>query len=366
MRALLFFIIALFAFISAHGGHQKSLLIATHAVKGVKPWDPDSIKKGITGSEEAVIYMSQKLANIGYRVVVLGNPPKDSPHKAKDANPRFVGSLAELPPFDIAISWRNPSNGKALRKLAKKIYLWPHDSCFHRIPKENIEEFDDVLWLSNWQREQWSSINPPFSRFEKTFGNGINLEQFGPVRERTNPYSCVYGSNYALGLETLLDIWPMIKEAYPAATLDIYYGWQHWGLMSSEKEEKLMHRVASLASLDVRDHGLVSHDEINRAYETAGFWTYPLNATETFCITALKAQTGGAVPVVLQKAALKESCLHGYTCEKTEDYAKTLLKAMSEAQTINLEERKKMRESIGNAYTWEKIALKWNELFSHE
>ncbi len=234
------------------------------------------------------------------------------------------------------------------------------------VPERMIKEFDDVLWLSNWQREQWSSINPAFAEFHKIFGNGINPEQFHPVEERRNPYSCVYGSNYGLGLETLLDIWPEIKEKYPMATLDIYYGWQHWGFLSPEKEKKMMNQMASLAYLDVRDHGLVSHEEINRAYETASFWTYPLNSTETFCITALKAQIGGAVPVVVQKAALKETVKHGYTCGRTEEYRAALLKAMSEAETISVEDRKKMRKTITGMYTWEKIALKWDGLFNDE
>ncbi len=60
MNSFWIFLLALFI---TTGTHAESILISTFAVKGVKPWDPDSIKQGITGSEEAVIYMSQKLAS---------------------------------------------------------------------------------------------------------------------------------------------------------------------------------------------------------------------------------------------------------------------------------------------------------------
>src|SRR5579872_4455625 len=69
-------------------GSAVTIGIFTCKVGG--PWDPESIRSGITGSEEAVIYISQKLADLGYQVEVLGSPPKDSPHSRKEANPRYI------------------------------------------------------------------------------------------------------------------------------------------------------------------------------------------------------------------------------------------------------------------------------------
>ena len=41
-------------------------------------WDPDSIIKGIGGSEEAIIYAAEVLTYKGYRVVVFADPPSGS------------------------------------------------------------------------------------------------------------------------------------------------------------------------------------------------------------------------------------------------------------------------------------------------
>lgn len=145
--------------------------------------------------------------------------------------------------------------------------------------------------------------------------------------------------------------------------MDIYYGWQHWGLLSSEKEAKMRAQIGQLISLDVQEHGLVSHEALNRAYEKASFWTYPCNAPETFCITALRAQFAEAIPVIIEGSALKETVQHGFKCSTSEEYIETLSKALHEAEKISLEDRRKMSQFILQDFTWEKLATKWQVLF---
>lgn len=361
----IFFILILNLFFSSLLAEpQKTIGIFAYEDSRVKPWDPDTIKTGIVGSEEAVIYMSQQLAKLGYKVFVLANPPQHSPHSLPEANPRFVkASYNDGTTFDIAIAWRLPWIAQSLKTRAKKIYLWPHDTSQGTLTPEQINGFDDVLWLSKWQRENWISTDSGFSKFTKIFGNGINLNQFKTVQQRTNPHSCIYGSNYARGLEILLDIWPEVKKQYPKATLDIYYGWSHWGLLSPEKEAKMKKQISEMALLNVQDHGFVGHGKLNRAYERASLWTYPCILPETFCITALRAQAAGAIPVIIEGSALSETVRHGFKCSKTEEYLSTLLKAMKYAENISLEDRKKMRQFIAEEYTWAIMAKKWSSLF---
>ncbi len=364
MRQIFRFLILFFSFQIVAASEGKTIAIFTVPVKGVKPWDPDSIEKGIPGSEEAVIYMSKSLVKLGYRVIVLGNPPAGSIHSKPNANPRFIPCQTNIDPTDIAISWRMPEMGVKLKSQAKKVYLWPHDILTYLVDPGKVNAFDDVLWLSNAQREQWIAVSPSFEKYTKIFGNGIVPEQFAPVQERKNPYSCIYGSNYARGLEVLLNIWPRVKKQFPKATLDIYYGWQHWGLLSLEKEIKLRMQVQELAPLDVKEHGLVGHRELNQAYAKASLWTYPCTAFETFCITALRAQLAGAMPVVLVHAGLKETVRHGYLCQNEDKYFETLKTALEKAETISLEERKNLGEFVLQEYTWDAIAAQWDKVFS--
>jgi glycosyltransferase involved in cell wall biosynthesis len=343
---------------------QKTIGIFTVKVPGLEPWDPDSIHKGISGSEEAVIYASQELAKLGYKVFVFNEPPQGSKHSLPEANPRFINYFSEQICFDIIIACRAPEFVEYLRHRAKKIYFWPQDVSSHRVKEENIDSFDDVFWISSWQREQWISVNPSFAKFTKIFGNALQLHQFEPPKARINPYSCIYASNYARGLSVLLDVWPQVKMQYPKAILDIYYGWKHWGTMSEWQERNLRYQITDLQRLDVKDHGLVGHEELSRAFSKASFWTYPCIHVETFCITAIKAQLSGAVPVIINGSALSELVRYGFKCTKKEDYNSLILSAMSQAEVITLKDRKSMGEFIVKDFTWGKMVYRWDQIFA--
>lgn len=343
---------------------MKTIGIFTFLPKGVNPWDPESIKTGITGSEEAVIYAAEELKKLGFKVVIFGEPPLNSFHSHPHANPRYVSmSTQENIPIDIAISWRAPAAAHHLRQFATQVYLWPHDITNQKISTYLAQGFDDVLWLSSFQRAQWMTVSPGFAKYQNIYGNGIQANQFREVTERENPYSCIYGSNYGQGLEYLLDLWPGVKKEFPRATLDIYYGWEHWGFLSPAEEAKVRKQIADYAPLGVKEHGLVSHEEIHRAYERASFWTYPLKFHETFCITALKAQFGGAIPVARAVTGLTESMRHGYRCSTQEAYAAILFRALKGANEITLDQRKAMRDFILKEYTWAKVTQKWKAKF---
>jgi glycosyltransferase involved in cell wall biosynthesis len=359
----IFFVWCLF-FMGQVYGSEPTIAIITALAEGAKPWDPDSIRSGITGSEEAVIYVSGALAKLGYKVLVFGEPPEGSPHSLVGANPRFLSLRSNsIPKVEIAIAWRMPKIGALLKQCANRVYFWPHDLCEGSFLEAEVRSFDGVLWLSSWQRQHWISANPGWAKFTRIFGNGVLFEQFKAVEARENPYSCIYASNYARGLDLLLDLWPRVKKRFPRATLDIYYGWQHWGLLSAEKEKKIRTQLAHLSALDVKEHGLVGHEELTRAYEKASFWTYPCTMPETFCITALRAQLAGAVPVVLLGSALHETVRHGYRCNEREAYLATWMQAMEKAETITLEERQKMGQFIKKDFTWDQVAQKWSEQF---
>ncbi len=343
---------------------QKTIGIFAPKHPNLPRWDPDILKSGITGSEEAVIYIAEELVRLGYKVFVFGEPPANSPYRRNESNPQFLDIKSPYPfnsKLDIAICWRTPEFGLHLKAVANRIYFWPHDTASPYCTQQQLTAFDGILWISKWQKENWSQVHPCCAKFQSIFGNGLNPDSF-PIRQaEINPYSCIYGSNYARGLEILLNIWPCVKAEFPQATLDIYYGWQHYGLLSQELESSMRKKAKELPG--VIEHGRVGHEELNAAYSRASLWTYPCIAQETFCITGLRAQFAGAIPVILEGSALSETVLHGYKCTRAEDYLPLLLQALHKAPEIRLEERAKMKEFILEKFTWKKIAGEWETLF---
>ena len=53
---------------------KRNIGIFVGKVDSVGQWDVNSTASGITGSEEAVAYISVELAKLGYHVIVFGNP----------------------------------------------------------------------------------------------------------------------------------------------------------------------------------------------------------------------------------------------------------------------------------------------------
>jgi glycosyltransferase involved in cell wall biosynthesis len=365
MREALLFLISVFCTFFSSLEANKTIGIFTFTQAEVNTWDPSSIHSGLAGSEEAVVYMSEQLVKLGYQVIVFGNPPPNSPYSLSNANPRYTSWNTNLPAkLDIGIVWRVAQAGENLKKFANTLYLWPHDIVNQMIlTEEQINVFDDVLWLSEWQRKSWSDKYPTFAKFTHIFGNGIEPGQFNPIHIKENPYSCIYASNYGRGLDKLLAIWPQIKAKFPKATLDLYYGWKNWGLLSKAKENEMRNEVKKLETLGVRDHGMVGHEELAKAFEKTSFWTYPCTFPETFCITALKAQLAGTIPIICKHTGLLETCRSGFSCTNTQEYLPLILQAMEQAENISLATRRKIGEFVLKEFTWEKIANKWKELF---
>ncbi len=361
IRFLLLIVFCLYA----KADSSETIAIFTHKIDCLGNWDPDNIKTGLPGSEEAVVYMAEELANLGYQVIVYGSPSFSSSYSSVGMNPRYLDcDLDDGHHVDIAIAWRRPDIGRDLKKRASQVYLWVHDIARKKFSEEDLSFYDDVLWLSQWQKEQWTCVSPAFAKFNNIYGNGINLKQFETLQKRENPYSCIYGSNCSRGIEVLLEIWPEIKQQFPRATLDIYYGWPKWGKLAPEKEQYLKQVIQDLKSLDVQQHGFVGHEELNRAYEKASLWTYPCLEPETFCITGIKAQMAGAIPVIIECSALKETVPYGYKCTNRNEYLATLIKAMKAAERITLADRQKIRTFISSQFTWKTIAEQWDQKFN--
>jgi len=104
--------------------------------------------------------------------------------------------------LDIGITKCLSQLGPELKEVADNVYLWIQGYNVQATERQ-IDSYDGVL-LSQWQREYFVQSIPPFESFKTIFGNGIHPSQFSPITERENLCSCIYATNYALGLNALL------------------------------------------------------------------------------------------------------------------------------------------------------------------
>jgi tetratricopeptide (TPR) repeat protein len=338
-------------------------------------WDPSSIKTGLPGSEEAIVYGARALADLGYRVVVYSLPPPKSIYSLKLSNPEYRrietlnnDMILNKEHYDVAFIWRQYNiQHYTDYNLADKYLLWLHDLCYGRNVFQTIPPKTEILWLSEFHRSSFLPSNPILNQsnnYRKTYGNGIVPRQFLPFNTiRENKYSCIYSSNYARGLKILLDIWIEIKTKYPESTLDIYYGWQTWGTISPQEEEQLKVKVKQLEKYDVREHGQIGHEELAEKMKQTSFWTYPCTFEETFCITGIKAQAAGCIPVIVESAALLETVKYGYKTNDVNNYKQLLFDAFGKVDDWTANKREEMSKWAIENHSWKNVATKWIQEF---
>lgn len=360
---------------------MEALKIAILGYKSnlVGEWDPSDTKKGLPGSEECAVYASDELARRGHKVTIYMNPPTNSGWRSNTSNPQWISedwfhNNENKEMYDLVLMWRRYDQETG-RKRSKIVFLWPHDS-----PRGGFEfpNFDGVCVLTEYHRTQFQNAFPGFNKIPYVIcGNGIVPEQFENPMSFTNPYSVGYFSNYARGLFVLLVIWKDIRREFPEATLSICYGRQTWGNISDQSMQNLVNLINICKSEGVTEHGKVGHEELASIMKNTSVWAYPANSlgwAETFCITAVKCQVSGCIPVTTRIGALNET-VHpdapsapNITDNKSiQDYKEVLLKTLRRIRDSNPEDVIKERQkyiNFASKWSWSSCVDKWLELYN--
>jgi glycosyltransferase involved in cell wall biosynthesis len=357
----------------------------------IEEWGPWSLKEGIGGSEEAVIRLSKHLADRGYKVTVFASVGSNAGvHEGVMWRNHWECNLDDN--FDIFIAWRAPFLFD--KKInARKAYLWLHDVMPEgEFTPERIANFDKCIVLSKYHRSLFPMI--PDEKIMLS-ANGIDPAEFeehdAPPKHKCIPYAhqecgqymhnevkrdphrMIYTSSHVRGLAYLYRIWPDIKKAVPDATLDVYYGRGSYDTVHRGNPERMKWMdgmIAKAKELDgVTDHGKVGQDEIVRHIFESGIWVYPCPFPEISCITAMKMQAGGAVPVASNYAALEETIQFGHK-QDFEEFSGGDLQKYKEALIWWLTHPKKqekvrptMMSWAREHYDWESVARQWVEGF---
>lgn len=149
--------------------------IAIYCGPGFTNWSPkrlsDPREAFVGGSEEAVIYMSQELAKLGWKITVYADPGQDEgEYDGVKWLPYY--KFNRLDHFNIIIAWRQ-IGFTDLNVKTKKLYIWNHDIQNPlEWTKERTDKITKALFLSKWHRD-----NVPDLPGEKAMvtSNGITL-----------------------------------------------------------------------------------------------------------------------------------------------------------------------------------------------
>lgn len=343
---------------------KKSVVIFT-GPNVLGEWGPWSLKEGIGGSEEAIIRLSKRLKEQGYDVHVYATPGADSgEYDGVVWHNYWEIDLRDT--FDVFIAWRSPWFFDS-KVNARKKYLWLHDVMeVGEFTSERLNNLDKVIVLSEYHRSLFPNI-PDNKIFLSA--NGIDADEFDGKEVKRDPHLVVYQSSHVRGLAHIYDVWPEVLKAVPAARLRVMYGWQSFEAVHRDNPERMewmekMKRQAEELE-GVEDIGKVGQDQIITELLSAGIWAYPCPFPEISCITAMKAQAAGAVPVASNYAALEETIQFGVKMKLTEwndktkkeyrDYLIHMLKDTAYQENI----RQGMMPRARKLFSWTQVAKDW-------
>lgn len=288
-------------------------------------WNPDTIKKtGIGGSEEAVYWLANLFAEKGYNVTVFNNSGshKDLFYKwDKSFKTKVKGSVTYRPFWtwnfrdkqDIVILWRHP---KALDYSinASQVYVDMHDTLpASELTKSRCENATKILVKSEFHRKLYPNV--PDEKIA-VIGNGIDADAYEKLdtsKKEDGLIVCTSTANRCLS--ALLECLPEIRKEVPNAHIKWAYGWKTIeealaGLDHIQSWVKEM--KAQMAETEgFEDLGRLNHAEIASLLASSRIYGYPTEFAEIFCISAVKAQAAGCVPVTVDFGALSETVQFG-------------------------------------------------------
>lgn len=161
---------------------QKSIVFYCGA--SLESWGPETLHKGMGGSEEAIVYLSRELAKLGWQVAVYNDREKPLEQDGVFWLPYHLFNPADE--FDAIVAWRNPKFFTQLDIKARVKGVDMHDTPFghQAVSEQNTKDVDKWFLKSHYQWEMASHIPKKNCVIAS---NGIVKEQFD-VRDQ-NPAS---------------------------------------------------------------------------------------------------------------------------------------------------------------------------------
>lgn len=156
--------------------------IAIYCGRALESWGPDTLDKGMGGSEEAIVYLSRALADLGWSVTVFND--REDPYtdhwvdgKVSHTSVNYLPwpMLNPFDEFDVFIAWRAPSFTRAVKARKKIVDLHDMPIGSQEISNADIAATDYFMFKSKYHADQ--AENVPADK-KIVIGNGLNKGDF--------------------------------------------------------------------------------------------------------------------------------------------------------------------------------------------
>lgn len=264
------------------------------------PFDEEIYKKkGLGGSETALVHMARHLKRKTGRRVIVYNVRDDD--LTSESGVEYVSNSKINEYFSKKIPHTHIAWRHNIKLSNAKTYLWCHDLVTQSV--ESRQSFDKIMCLSQFHKDYVQSIQGVSPEKIIVTRNGIDPSKFEFERKTKNQNKVVWMSSPDRGLDRSIKVMKKLREKFPELELHVYYGIENlykYGLGQMADEFKKEFE----SNPWIKYHGNVEQRQMYRDVSDAVMWLHPCNFIETFCITALEMLALGVYPVTRRLGAL--------------------------------------------------------------
>lgn len=341
-----------------------------------QPFDENGGGGMLGGSEEAVMYLSAALRDLGRNVRVYCPLP---PHRVPGPDARGV-DWQDATDFNYndehgtLVIWRSAQTVLQLLQAKQKAegncmpginacFLWLHDAGLgvsNQMADVVGKVVNGAVVLSEYHARAIRKAG--FTGGLTVLSNGIPPIECGTERD---PNRVVYSSCPSRGLVPLLEMWPAVKAACPEAYLDVYYDWGMLERMQPEIYERVKAAYEAVRHLDVKHHGGVSHATLHGALQNCNVWAYShfeSTTVETSCISVMKAAAAGATVLTVPNGALPETGdgLAEFV-KSPQAYQRRLIECIKAPESVEVRQRRSA--AALDRFEWHQVARRFSNLW---
>jgi glycosyltransferase involved in cell wall biosynthesis len=371
-------------------------------------------KRGLGGSESAVILISKHLVNIGFNVTVFNgcNEDDSTPGTYDGVRYRPISDLEHVDTvFDVVISSRtvmpfvtepfynlrlttarqyNYDMFKHIRETAKLKVFWMHDTFSWG--DDTIEDLvlsgavDEIWCLSDFQYHYVMNCKHGKPRNYEVLRQHMWMTRNGIVKyfdqpdiKNKDPNLFIFNANLSKGLAALLDrVWPRIQQEIPEAKLKVVGGiyklGKAFGEPSSQQSEfdKIVDPHRNNPSIEFT--GVVDQETVAKIAESATYFIYPASLPETYGISTMESLYAGTPLLTCRFGALEETATdssyyidyaiepnglypHINGAEQVEKFVKMVVEAHRNKNL--LKEKQYATQDLADLVGWDVVALEW-------
>lgn len=354
-------------------------------------------KRGLGGSETAVIRIAEELQKIGFEVHVFNDCTSDDsqPGYYNGVLYRRLDSASQgTESFDVCIISRSVKpllDNWSLPHYAKYVALCMHDTfCEGDNEIENLilqGRLHEIFTLSDWHTSYVTTCEHGRRRNFDVLKNHIfqtrngigNMNPGWIDVAKKDPNLFVFNASVTKGMIPLVkDIWPKVKERIPDAKLTIIGGYYKFREAAGpDQQEKDWNELALQHGKDINFTGVITQQQISKILTEASYMIYPAGFPETFGISTLEALAHNVPLITCRFGALEETAIElasykiPYPIEpdwahpwiNKEQQVNTFVDTVVSAYYDKYLHQQKMYacNQVKDICTWDTVALQWKQ-----